>query len=78
MIWLWLFACLGADVLPALAPPQAEVTAVAIDSKVESGEPVIVEIKSWAAEGGRSIRIPCRGFGGGTGLGRGPGAGGWA
>ena len=51
MIWLWLFACLGGDVLPALAPPQAEVTAVAVDSKVESGEPVIVEIKSWAAEG---------------------------
>ena len=51
MIWLWLFAGLGGDVLPALAPPQAEVTAVAVDSKVESGEPVIVEIKSWAAEG---------------------------
>ena len=51
MMWFWLLACLGGDVLPALAPPQAEVTATALDSKVESGEPVLVEIKSWAATG---------------------------
>ena len=51
MIWVWMLACMGEDVLPALAPPQAEVSAVAVDSKVESGEPVVIEIKTWAADG---------------------------
>ena len=51
MIFFWLMACLGGDVLPSLAPPKAEVTVSTIDSKVESGEPVLVEIKSWAAAG---------------------------
>ena len=39
-------ACMGGDTLPALAPPQAEVTVVTVDAKVESGEPVLVEVKS--------------------------------
>ena len=51
MTWLWLLACLGGDVLPALAPPQADVTAVVVDANVESGAPVMVEIQSLAAEG---------------------------
>ena len=50
MIWLWLFAC-GTDVLPVLAPPQAEVTVEAVEAKVAAGEPILVEVKSWAAEG---------------------------
>jgi len=51
MMMFWLMACLGADILPALAPPQAEVTVVALDSKVESGEPILVAVKSWASSG---------------------------
>ncbi len=51
MMLLWLVACFGAGPLPALAPPQAEVTVVALDAKVESGEPVLVEVKSWSSEG---------------------------
>jgi hypothetical protein len=50
MIWFWLIAC-GSDVLPVLAPPQADVTVQAVDAKVAAGEPVMVEVKTWAGDG---------------------------
>jgi hypothetical protein len=51
ILFLWLLACMGGDVLPALAPPQADVTAVAVDAKVDAGEPVLIDVKSWASSG---------------------------
>ena len=51
MMWLWLWACMGGDILPALAPPQADVTAVVMDAKVDAGEPVLIDVKSWASTG---------------------------
>jgi hypothetical protein len=51
MIWLWLFACPGADVLPSLSPPQAEMRVEAVESKVKSGSPVVIAVEAWAGVG---------------------------
>jgi len=51
MLFLLVMACLGGDVLPALAPPQADVTVVAVEAKVAAGEPVLVDVKSWSSTG---------------------------
>lgn len=50
-LWLWLFACLGADVLPGLSAPQAEMRVEAVESKVKSGQPVVIAVEAWAAAG---------------------------
>jgi len=47
-MWLWLFACLGTDVLPELAPPQAEMRVEVVESKVKSGQPVVIDVEAWA------------------------------
>jgi len=44
-------ACMGADVLPALAPPQAEIAVSLEDAKVASGEPAVVQVQTIGAEG---------------------------
>lgn len=51
MAWMLWLACSGANVLDALAPPLAEVRVEAEQSKVESGEAVVIEVEAWAAEG---------------------------
>jgi hypothetical protein len=50
-VWLWLFACLGADVLPGLSAPQAEMRVETVESKVKSGKPVVVQVEAWAGAG---------------------------
>ena len=52
MAWLLaMLACADSDLLSALAPPQAEVRVEAQASKVGSGEAVIIDVETWAAEG---------------------------
>ncbi len=46
-IWLML-ACAGAPVLPALAPPEAEVEVRAVSAKVDAGQPVLIEVSAWS------------------------------
>ena len=52
MLWiLALLACANSELLSALAPPQAEVRVEAQAPKVGTGEPVIVDVETWAADG---------------------------
>lgn len=51
MMWLMALACGGGQALDALAPAQAEVRVEAELSKVASGEPIVVEVEAWGAEG---------------------------
>ena len=53
MMWMLMFivACVGDNVLPALAPPQAEVSVTVEEAKVPSGQPVIVRVETLAVEG---------------------------
>ena len=51
MFFVWLLACTGGDVLEPLAPPKADVTMMAVEAKVKAGEPVLVDVKSWASSG---------------------------
>jgi len=49
-ILVLLLACGGGDVLPALAPPEAEVVLRVVDKKVGEGEPVVVEVEAISAQ----------------------------
>ena len=49
--WLMLLACFNADVLPALAPPQAEVSVLLESAEVASGKPAVVQIRTLGAYG---------------------------
>ncbi len=51
LAWLWIAGCGGGDVLPALAPPQADVEVVLVEAKVPSGDPAMVTVRTTAAEG---------------------------
>ena len=52
MVWfLAAMSCGGTDVLDALAPPKAEVRVEVDSAKVESGEPVVIEVAAWSSEG---------------------------
>lgn len=52
MVWLLVvMACGPSDVLDALAPPQAEVRVETEAAKVGSGEPIVIEVAAWSAEG---------------------------
>ena len=51
MVALMLLSCMGTDVLPALAPPKAEVGVTVESAAVASGEPIVVEIQALASSG---------------------------
>lgn len=51
MLLLTLLGCLGADVLPALAPSKAEVEVSVESAAVGSGETVVVQIQALASSG---------------------------
>ena len=50
-LFVLLAACESGDVLPALAPPQADVEVWLVQAKVASGEPAMVTVQTTAAEG---------------------------
>ena len=50
-LFVLLAACESGDVLPALAPPQADVEVWLVQAKVPSGEPAMVTVQTTAAEG---------------------------
>lgn len=47
----WLVGCGSGDVLPALAPPQADVDVWLVEAKVPSGQPAMVTVQTTSAEG---------------------------
>lgn len=51
ILLVWLAGCGSGDVLPALAPPQADVDVWLVGAKVSSGEPAMVTVQTTAAEG---------------------------
>jgi len=50
-LWLLLLACFNADVLPALAPPQAEVSVLLESAEVASGKSAVVQVRTLGADG---------------------------